>query len=293
MTTLNQNRIWAPNIFLKDMTQKDHTEGGNQDDAGDGSNKRGNEYSWGGSTGQTVGTKVTAATANVVAYTVNSTDHHATMITEIDNEAHLATGGTQFGIGIAPKSSIAAVFQASNFTNEPAAAHRYSCGLYAEMADQQFTSGGRSSAIFARHSNTTGFSFRSTCGIMYNKGEIRSGGDVIAFYSSDRRLKDNIFVIEDPIDKIKKISGVEFDWNEKGPHWTKDEDFGNPSGSLHDVGVIAQEVQKVLPEAVKERDNGFLAVKYEKIVPLLIEGIKDQQKQIESLEARIKKLENK
>ena len=62
---------------------------------------------------------------------------------------------------------------------------------------------------------------------------------------------------------------------------------------MHDVGVIAQEIQKVLPEAVKQRENGFLAVKYEKLVPLLIEGIKEQQIQIEELKERVTKLENK
>ena len=127
---------------------------------------------------------------------------------------------------------------------------------------------------------------------MYNADEARFGSDVIAYYSSDRRFKDNIFVIESPIDKIKKISGVEFDWNEKGPAWTRSKEFGNPSGSLHDVGVVAQEIQSILPEAVKTRKDGYLAVDYEKIIPLLIEGIKEQQTTIEDLNARIKKLEN-
>jgi hypothetical protein len=51
----------------------------------------------------------------------------------------------------------------------------------------------------------------------------------------------------------------------------------------HDVGVIAQEIEKVLPEVVTTRDNGYKAVKYEKIVPLLIEAIKEQQEQIDEL----------
>ena len=55
-----------------------------------------------------------------------------------------------------------------------------------------------------------------------------------------------------------------------------------------DVGVIAQEIEKVLPEVVEKRDNGYKAVKYEKIVPLLIESIKEQQKQIEELKKLIK-----
>ena len=128
---------------------------------------------------------------------------------------------------------------------------------------------------------------------MYNAGEIRSAVDIVAYYSSDERMKDNIFIIEDPLDKIKRLRGVEFDWiKETAPQHIKDGQY-LPNGSMHDIGVIAQDVQKVFPEAVTERDNGYLAVKYEKLVPVLIEGIKDQQKQIESLMARIDKLENK
>jgi hypothetical protein len=75
------------------------------------------------------------------------------------------------------------------------------------------------------------------------------------------------------------IGGYEFDWKTiKGIH----ENEG------HDIGVIAQEIQKVLPEIVTMRDNGYLAVKYEKIVALLIEAIKEQQKQIDEIKAKLK-----
>ena len=128
-------------------------------------------------------------------------------------------------------------------------------------------------------------------------GEGRFIGDVIAFYSSDKRMKDNIENISDPINKIQQIRGVYFDWNEKAPSWTRGWQ-GQPEGKKHDVGVIAQEIQTVLPEAVLERPvesnySGMLAVNYEKIVPLLIEGIKEQQNTIEELTKRIEKLENK
>ena len=57
----------------------------------------------------------------------------------------------------------------------------------------------------------------------------------------------------------------------------------------NDVGVLAQEIEKVLPEVVATRDNGYKAVKYEKIVPLLIEAIKEQQKQIDELKSKYSK----
>ena len=105
---------------------------------------------------------------------------------------------------------------------------------------------------------------------------LRVTGDVIAYYSSDERFKDNIVQISNPIDKVKAIRGVEFDWNNKQKTYTG-----------HDVGVIAQDIEKVLPELVTERDNGFKAVRYEKIVALLIEAIKDQQSQIDELKAKL------
>ena len=112
-------------------------------------------------------------------------------------------------------------------------------------------------------------------------GLIRATNDVVAFYSSDERLKDNKKPIEDPIGKLKSIGGYEFDWISKpGIH----ENVG------HDIGVIAQEVEKVLPEVVTTRENGYKAVKYEKIVALLIETSKEQQQRIEKLEEEIKKL---
>jgi hypothetical protein len=135
--------------------------------------------------------------------------------------------------------------------------------------------------------------FGSGQGKMVNENTIMSYADVIAFYSSDQRWKKNVKVIEHPLDKIKKIRGVKFNWKDNAPSWTRDERIGNPSGSMEDIGVIAQEVKKVLPEIVRERKDGYLAVDYKKITALLIEGIKDQQKQIEELEIRISNMENR
>ena len=110
-------------------------------------------------------------------------------------------------------------------------------------------------------------------------GLIRATNDVIAFYSSDERLKDNVFTISGSLDKLIQIRGVEFDWKPmEGIH----ENIG------HDIGVIAQEIEKVLPDVVTTRDNGYKAVKYEKIVALLIESNKELLKRIEALEEKIK-----
>jgi hypothetical protein len=103
--------------------------------------------------------------------------------------------------------------------------------------------------------------------------QIEASGDIIAFGSSDRELKDNIQPIENPLEKMDKIGGYTFIWNDKQSTYKG-----------KDVGVVAQEIQEVLPEIVSGRANGYLGVKYEKIVPLLIESIKELHKKIEDIE---------
>jgi hypothetical protein len=109
-------------------------------------------------------------------------------------------------------------------------------------------------------------------------GRIDASGDVVAYSTSDERLKENIQPIQNALSKVETISGNEYNWKEE---------FENVHGFKgNDVGVIAQEIQKILPQAVIERENGYLGVNYEKIIPLLIQSIKE-------LSAKIKELENK
>ena len=100
-------------------------------------------------------------------------------------------------------------------------------------------------------------------------------GDVTAFYSSDERLKDNITPIENPLAKVLSLSGNSFDWNDQSSHTGRD------------IGVIAQEIEKVLPEIVTTRENGFKAVQYEKIAPLLIEAIKELSHKVDDLQQKL------
>ena len=109
-------------------------------------------------------------------------------------------------------------------------------------------------------------------------------GNITAYYSSDISLKDNIRPIESAIFKVKQIRGVTFDWNEKSSELQQQKG--------HDVGLIAQEVEKVLPEIIQIREDGIKAIQYEKVVPLLVEAIKEQQVTIENLTKRIELLEN-
>ena len=111
---------------------------------------------------------------------------------------------------------------------------------------------------------------------LYVNGGINAVGDITAFYTSDARLKTNVELIGDALNKVNSLRGVTFSWNELA--------LGKDA-TVREVGVIAQEVQAVLPEVVTERETGYLAVKYEKIVPLLIEAIKELKAEVESLKA--------
>ena len=105
--------------------------------------------------------------------------------------------------------------------------------------------------------------------------QIEASGDVIAFGSSDRNLKDNIQPIKNSLEKVDKIGGYTFVWNDKQDTY---------EGS--DVGVIAQEIEEVLPEVVMTRGSGYKAVKYEKIVPLLIESIKELKQEVDEIKQK-------
>ena len=112
-------------------------------------------------------------------------------------------------------------------------------------------------------------------------GEIRATNDVTAFYSSDVALKENITNIPNPLEALKKLNGVLFDWKK-----SYIDQRGGEDGYFvrkKDVGVIAQEVEKVLPEAVAQRPDGIKAVKYDRLTCLLIEAVKQLQDKVDSL----------
>jgi len=110
-------------------------------------------------------------------------------------------------------------------------------------------------------------------------GNITAEGDVIAYSSSDERLKDNITPISGCLDKVLSLDAIEFDWNDKQETYTG-----------HDIGLIAQQVQKIAPEIVTERSDGYLAMKYEKMVPLLVGAIQEQDVLLDDLESRVNEL---
>lgn len=103
--------------------------------------------------------------------------------------------------------------------------------------------------------------------------------DIIAFSTSDERQKDNVQLIDNPTQKIASLDGVTFTWNDQAPTWTDDRD------SREDVGLLAQQVEQVIPEAVTTRDDGYKAVDYKRVIPLLVESIKELAARVEQLES--------
>ena len=99
--------------------------------------------------------------------------------------------------------------------------------------------------------------------------DLHVGGDITAFSSSDINLKENINVIPNALDKVNAISGNTFTWK---------------SGKGDDTGVIAQEIEALgLPGVTETRDDGTKAVRYEKLVPVLIQAIKELSAKVDAL----------
>ena len=109
-------------------------------------------------------------------------------------------------------------------------------------------------------------------------GAITATGDITAYFTSDKRHKNNIQTIPNALEKVSKLNGVTWEWNDDVNEVTKQ----SPK-----TGLIAQEVLEVLPEVVKQKEDGFLGLDYSKMMGLLVEAIKEQQSQIEELKSKL------
>jgi len=115
-------------------------------------------------------------------------------------------------------------------------------------------------------------------------GKFVASGDVTAF--SDIRLKKDIEKINNALDKIQKLSGFTYKFNKTAVEVLGE---GYEYKKRH-AGVSAQQVQQVLPEAIDKTDNGYLMVKYDRLIPLLIEGIKELKDEVTELRAELDEL---
>lgn len=141
----------------------------------------------------------------------------------------------------------------------------------------------------------------TTTGIYYDGGHVAIGtaGDpgtyelyvqgqtfsTAGWESSDSRLKKNVAGMTNVLNKVLNLTGVYYDWRTK-----EYPDRGLPEG--RQIGLIAQDVEKVFPELVNTDGDGYKALAYDKLTAVLLEAIKEQQAQIETLNARLEALEN-
>jgi hypothetical protein len=148
---------------------------------------------------------------------------------------------------------------------------------------------GRDGTFYIYKNDGTGTGYRwqidtsgnhTITGVVTTTSTLRAQGDVIAYYS-DMRLKTKLGDIENPIDKVKALNGFYYEPNEKAQEYGYEKE--------RRIGLSAQDVNEVIPEAVHDAPigDGYMAVDYAKIVPVLVEAIKEQQKQIDELKAMI------
>jgi hypothetical protein len=115
-------------------------------------------------------------------------------------------------------------------------------------------------------------------GAMVLRGGLTQNGN-----PSDIKFKNNLNQLTGATNLIKSITGYEFDWVKER---------ADVEGNIHDYGLIAQDVQKILPHAVKD-SHGFLALRYERVIPLLVEAVKELKEENEKLKNRINIIESK
>ena len=120
----------------------------------------------------------------------------------------------------------------------------------------------------------------TTEGGVLTYGNLESKGDVIAFSASDMTLKKDISPIENALDMINKLSGNTFTWN------VGMTDLAPYENGTKDTGILAQEVEALgLPGVTKTRGDGVKAVRYDRLIPVLIEAVKELTAKVKSLES--------
>ena len=118
-------------------------------------------------------------------------------------------------------------------------------------------------------------------GNLYSPKNIVTVGEVTAYSSSDKRLKKNIKSITNSLDIIEKLNPVQFNWNQKAKGLNKEKDERN------NYGLIAQEVEEILPELIHPIYDKYKSVDYEQLIPILIQSIKELKEEVDTLKNKI------
>jgi hypothetical protein len=115
-------------------------------------------------------------------------------------------------------------------------------------------------------------------GLLNVGGDIIATGDVSAQSPSDIRLKKNILKIENASNILSKLNGYTFEWNDKQTLY---------NDGTKDLGLIAQEVEQVFPQIVGKRYDGYKSIKYDRLIPILVEAFNDLKKEFEYLKTKL------
>ena len=169
------------------------------------------------------------------------------------------TNQTSFTVG---SSGTGSVYIGNTATSKFARFHTNNTDTYYDM---------NCGNVLWRQSSNTRFKFDMTSAVF------TCAGDIVAFGTpSDKRLKENIKPIESALEKAMKLQGVTFDWKKSNSELNIKED----------IGFIAQDIQKVVPELVRENENGMLSMRHQGIAPILLEAIKELKAEIEELKLK-------
>lgn len=228
------------------------------------------------------------AYANVVSNDLNyATAVGANAEVECSHCLVLGNDGVHVGIGTSNPSTTFDVNGKSILQDENRIVTLRSSGNNAFLAFEN--QGGQAGAnIGYFNDNNSAYYFADMPGGLFGEMIIQKNGDIYqngVLIHSDRRLKTNIHPIGNAIATIQELRGVSYKL--KSPVST-----GNRSASEHMLGLIAQEVEAVLPQLVGERPDGYKAVNYIGLIPILIEGIKSQQHELTSQKKEISNLQN-
>jgi len=178
-----------------------------------------------------------------------------------DNYVKIGTTSYNVALNLANASFTTSIFSANTAQNIGSSSSKWGSGYFNSVVQVgSFTSG------------SSGTQANSTA---VESTNIYARADLVAKYTSDKNLKDDLIVIDTAINKVEALNGYEFTWNEK----INDFRIGTK-----DYGIVAQELEQVLPHAVIENENGYKSVNYNSLIPLLIEAVKE-------LSGRLKKLE--
>jgi hypothetical protein len=227
--------------------------------------------SWADPASLTVGTATTATNATNIGITDDTTTN-ATMypvwVTTTTGNLPAKTASTKFSFNPSTGTLSATVFSGAG-TSLTGTASSLTAGT-ASTANALNTSNN-----YQVNSIGVGTAGSGTA------GEIRATNNITAYYSSDIKFKENVRQIDNATNKAIEIGGKYFDWT--------DEYIKNKGGAdgyfvrKSDIGVIAQDVQKVLPDAVRTREDGTLAVDYQKLVSLAFAAIAELKAEIDTL----------